>query len=283
MKTADPAELQVIPDILKYFQLGTVSEATPVSFGIGNHNYYVRAGEVEYVVKFLITQKSKTTESDLEIHDQLEKVDIRSPKYLANGSGEHLYRKDNLSAVVSKKIEGVIPRLANEQLAYEIGRLLALFHTQIRTVPKLTAGWMQPKMRGLRTPESDILYEAHLPNGITHGDMHLYNVLVDEPTKSTIIALFDFEEVGDDLLVLDLGRSILGVCCNEAGDALLSNLIKAEVAGYESVRKLTVQEKQLVPVAIKYAGEVCIKWFKDHGYEKYIESHRRRVASMGYT
>lgn len=283
VKIADPNELRAIPDVLKFFQLGIVQAVTPVSFGIGNHNYYVRAGEVEYVVKFLITQKPKTTENDLAIHDQLEKGGIRSPKYLINESGEHLYRKVSLSAVVSKNIEGVIPRLANEQLAYEIGKLLAQFHSHVHTLPNVSPGWMQPTMQGLQTKESNFLYRAELPKGITHGDMHLYNILVDAEKKQSIVALFDFEEVGEDLLIVDLGRSIIGVCHNEAGDALLPNLIKEEVAGYESIRQLTAEEKRLLSNAIKYAGEVCVKWFNDHGFHKYIENHQKRLASIEYT
>ncbi len=283
MKTADPSELQTIPTVLDFFEVDEAQKITPVSFGIGNHNYYVRTGEVEYVMKFLITQKPKTTENDLAIHDQLEKVGIVSPNYLVSPNGEYIYSKDNLIAVISEKIEGFTPLVADEHLAYEIGRLLAQFHSHVRTLPNLTVGWMQPTMQGLQTKESDLLYRAKLPKGITHGDMHLYNILVDAEKKQSIVALFDFEEVGEDLLIVDLGRSIIGVCHNEAGDALLPNLIKAEVAGYESVRKLTVEEKHVLPVAIKYTGEVCIKWFKDHGFEKYIENYQRRVACIGYT
>lgn len=260
-----------------------VQEIVPILIGIGNHNYFVRDQDANYVVKFLITQSLESIANDIAIQDQLTTVGIVSPKYVTNKHGESVYRKDSLTAVVSKKIEGTTPLLTDKQLAYNFGKLLAQFHTQVTTLPFLTAGWMQPKMEGLQTTESDILYQADLPRGITHGDMHLSNVLVEESEKNTIVALFNFEEIGEDLLVLDLARSILGVCCNEAGDTLVPSLIREEIAGYESIRKLSYEEKQVVPTAIKYAGEACIKWFKDHGYEKYIEHHRKRITSIGYT
>lgn len=283
MKVVDPSELQAIPEILNVFELGTLQGVTPVSFGIGNHNYYVQADDIEYVVKFLRKQSVQSIKNDVAIHNKLERVGIQSPEYLVSRAGESVYQKDNLIAVVSKKIDGSTPRLADEHLAYQIGRLLAQFHTHVHSLPILRPGWMQPMMQGLQTSESTLLYQAPLPKGITHGDMHLYNILVDEGEKKSIVALFDFEEVGEDLLIVDLGRSIIGVCHNEVGDALLPNLIKAEVAGYESIRQLTVEEKNMMPTAIKYAGDVCIKWFRDHGYEKYIENHQKRVASMVYT
>jgi len=283
VKVADSKELQVIPTILDFFELGEAQTVTPVSFGIGNHNYYVQSDGVNYVIKFLVKQSAQSIENDRAIHDQLERVGIQSPEYLVSRTGESVYQKDNLNAVVSKKIEGSTPRVADEQLAYEIGKLLAQFQTHVHALPDLNLGWMQPTMQRLQTRESDLLYLAKLPKGITHGDMHLYNILVEAGEKQSIIALFDFEEVGEDLLIVDLGRSIVGVCHNEVGDALLPNLIKAEVAGYESIRQLTAEEKRLLSNAIKYAGEVCIKWFKDHGFDKYIENHQKRLASIEYT
>ena len=283
MKTAEPSELQAIPTVLDFFEVGEAQKITPVSFGIGNHNYYVQSDGVDYVIKFLVKQSVQSIENDRAIYDKLERVGIQSPKYLVGRTGKSVYQKDNLVAVVSKKIEGITPRVADEQLAYEIGKLLAQFHTQVQTLPILSPGWMQPTMQGLQTKESNFLYRAELPKGITHGDMHLYNILVDESQEQSIVALLDFEEVGEDLLIVDLGRSIIGVCHNEVGDALLPNLIKAEVAGYESIRQLTAEEKRLLSNAIKYAGEVCIKWFKDHGFHKYIDNHQKRLASIEYT
>lgn len=60
----------------------------------------------------------------------------------------------------------------------------------------------------------------------------------------------------------------------------MPELVHAEIEGYESVRRLNEEEKILFPHAVKYAADACIKWFIEHGYEQYVESHRKRASSF---
>ena len=269
-----------IAEVLSFFNLGTPTKVVPITNGLGNHSYIVTTSQIDFVVKFLVTQKTVGIENDVAIQQQLNQINIRTPIYIANNSGQYVYTNELLQAVISKKIEGVTPEFANKNLAYAIGKTLALFHKFVIALPHPLKGWMDPGIYDINTEESRALFSVSLPKGITHGDMHLENVLVNPKKPGNILAVIDFEEVGEDLFLIDLTRSILGVCHSEDGNSLVPELVDAEIQGYESVRKLTQSEKVLFPQAMKYTTDVCIKWFIDHGYERYVEEHRRRVKSF---
>ncbi len=280
MNSHSPAEVNNIPQILSFFGLETVVKVVPITDGLGNHSYIVKTSQGEFVIKFLVTQKPVGIENDLAVQKQLLQIHVNTPTYLSNKVNEYIYTEDNQQAVVSKKMSGITPRYASKGLAYSIGRTLALFHKCIITLPHPLKGWMSPDMFGMHTKEAKLLFGRNLPQGITHGDMHLGNILVDPKKPDIVHAIFDFEEVGEDVLLVDLARSIMGVCYSKDEESLMPELIQAEIQGYESVRKLSDDEKTLLPQAVAYAADVCIKWFVDHKYEKYVEQHRKRAKSF---
>ncbi|MEK9171417.1 MAG: phosphotransferase [Patescibacteria group bacterium] len=280
MKHASKSELENINNITSFFDIGLSGKITVITEGIGNYNYLVITSQGDYVVKFLVTQKPLGIENDIAIQNQLASVDIKTSTYIKNKNGQYLYSDKDVNAVVSQKIDGVVPRRASKGLAFEIGRTLAVFHKHVTALPHPINGWMNPDMIDIHSEEAIILFTKSLPKGITHGDMHLGNVLVNPKEPDNIYAILDFEEAGDDLFVVDLARSILGVCYSEDENSLAIELVKAEINGYESVRKLHEDEKMLLPEAIKYATDACIKWFRENGYERYVEKHRRRANSF---
>lgn len=280
MKHTSKSELKNINNITSFFDIGLVRKITAITEGIGNHNYLITTSQGDYVVKFLKTQKPLGIENDVAIQNQLAGAGIKTSIYLKNKHGQYIYANKGVNVVVSKMIDGVTPRYASKELAFAIGRTLAVFHKHVTTFPNLLKGWMNPDVIDIHSEEAKILFAKSLPRGITHGDMHLGNVLVSPKRSDDIHAILDFEEAGYDLFVVDLARSILGVCYSKDENSLAPELVKAEISGYESVRKLHEDEKKLMPQAVKYVTDACIKWFKENGYERYIEKHRRRASSF---
>lgn len=281
MKHGSNEEVEQIPHIASFFDIGLPGEIAAITDGIGNHNYFVNTLRGEYVVKFLVTQAPIGVENDVAIEKQLGLVGIKTPAYLQNRFGQYVYSSNGMNAVVAQKIIGSTPRFASRRLAYAIGAVLAQFHTSVTELPHPHKGWMHPDVLGIYSEETTQLCSKLLPQGITHGDMHIGNVIVSAERPDDVYAILDFEEVGDDAFVVDLARSILGVCYSENEDFLTSALVEAEIHGYESVRKLNEDEKRLLPQAVRYAADACIKWFREHGYERYVERHRKRADSFG--
>jgi Ser/Thr protein kinase RdoA (MazF antagonist) len=277
-KQSIESEVQVVPDIMSFLDLGASQEVTPISEGISNHNYIVKTAQGEYVVRFLVTQSPENIENDVAIQNQLVQARVKTSVYIPNKDEQYIYSGYNISAVVSEKIVGVIPRKTTENLAADIGQNLARFHTSVTQLP-------HPNRRGLMNPEvsgihSDIFAKA-LPKGIIHGDLHLGNVLVDQASQDEVVAILDFEEAGENLYIVDLAVTIMGICFPPDDETLFDpDLMQATHNGYESVRKLSKEEKEWLPKAMEYAAEAWIKWFRDNGFDKYAEKHQLRLDSF---
>lgn len=89
------------------------------------------------------------------------------------------------------------------------------------------------------------LVDLDLPGGIIHGDFYFDNALF---VNNQLMAMLDFEQAGIGRFILDLGIAISG---SAAIDNVLQNdFINAYIKGYESIRKLTTKESELIHDAI---------------------------------
>ncbi len=82
-----------------------------------------------------------------------------------------------------------------------------------------------------------------LPEGVIHGDLFRDNVFFRSETgegHDEVIALLDFESASDGRFAYDLAVTILAWCY---GDELDLGLVRALVAGYETLRALDVEER----------------------------------------
>lgn len=266
-------EIRAIPSLMSFFSLSAPMEMVPVKEGISNHNYRVKAAEGEFIVKFLIHQSVEQVENDIAIQRQLQRGGIEAPVYLQSEGGAYIYQIGNLKAVSSRKIEGITPRNVSPQLAEAFGRTLARFHHCVTHLP-------HPNVRGLLNPavsdiQSDVFAQV-LPRGVIHGDFHPGNVLVDSH-QNTITAILDFEDAGENLFLVDLAVTILGVCFAADDGTMNAALVQAAINGYQSIRALTHAEQTWFPLAVQYAADTWIKWFTDRGYERYAAQHQERL------
>ncbi|KKU28757.1 MAG: Homoserine kinase [Candidatus Amesbacteria bacterium GW2011_GWA2_47_11b] len=272
-------ETQSVSDVLAFFGIEIPREITRIGDGIANHSYIAKTNQGEYVVKFLVAQTTKNIENDIIIQKQLRRVGINTPLYIQNKDGRYIFNNNDTSAVVSERIDGVIPRKVMGKLAKDIGQKLAIFH---KSVLKLSypnnKGLMNPKVSGIVSE----LFAQSLPKGIIHGDLHNGNILVDPAEKDSVVAILDFEEAGENLYIVDLAVTLMSVCTSSDENIVDTDLMQAVTSGYESVRQLSKEEKYWLPEAIKYSAKAWIKWFNENGYDKYAEKHQMRLNSLNW-
>jgi len=270
-------EIQHIPEILSFFNLPSPLDIIFIKNGISNHNYLIKTQQNDYVVKFLINQTAQNIKNEIAIQKQLNHAGIKTLEYIQNKNKLYVFNDYNVRAVVSQKIDGVTPSKTNVKLAHCFGYKLALFHKYVTKLPyKNNRSLMNPNISGVH---SDI-FKHSIPKGIIHGDLHLGNVLVEKNNQDKIIALFDFEEAGENFYLIDLAVTTMGICSSGDKNTLNPNLIQATILGYESVRKLNQEEKALFSQAINYAAESWIKWFENNNYEKYAKKHKNLLKSF---
>jgi homoserine kinase type II len=269
-------EIALIPEILSFFGFDPPEIIAPVTLGISNHNYVVTTQQDEFVVKFLINQPVETVENDVATQKSLANAGIWAPRYLCNRDGITVFDRGPHRAVVSRRIHGVVPETMTINLAREFGRLLAGFHMAVTYLPQPnTRGLMNPGTSGIKSP----LFSRALPTGIIHGDFHAGNALVDLATQERIIAICDFEEAGENVYIVDLAVTVMGVCSYDENVMDIA-LIRALIQGYETLRPLSTREHTYFPEALQYAAHSWIQWFLANGYEKYARNHQTRLEMV---
>lgn len=288
-------ERMAIPQVLSFFRLGRPQEITVLTHGKANHNYMVKTDEGrEYAVKFPIEETRESLENDLAVEDQLTAANIGTSVYCRTADGKFIFDQ-GIVAVVSPKIEGVHPETIDERISFTIGKVLAQFHQAVTTLPNPRHGWLS--LQTVSKPNSKEghpftqtarkfieagkkIYQQGLPKGIIHGDLHEGNLLVNKDNPSEITAIFDFEEAEENLLVVDVARSMLAVCTTDSGRKLDKVLIEAFAKGYSSQRQLTKKEQDNLPDAIKYAAGACILWYMNNGFPESAQNAISRTDSL---
>lgn len=269
-------ETKMIPQILSFFDLGQPAKISPIKQGISNHNYFVETADDIFVVKFLVGQTAVNIENDIAIQKQLLNQNISSPGYFRSESGAYIFENNGLQAVVSRKIDGIVPTKINLTLAFEFGQKLSIFHKAVTELP-------YPNPKSLMNPEvsgiPSVIFSHDLPKGIIHGDFHLGNALVSFD-QDKVIAILDFKEAAENLFLVDLAVTIMAICTSTNDYTLDDGLIREAIHGYQSQRKLCKTEQELLPEGINYAAKTWIKWFEDNNYARYAQKHQARLNSF---
>lgn len=288
-------EVKEIPQVLYFFGLGKLRDVSLLPEGDANHNYEVALEDgTNYVVKFTIEESKESLENDLAIEEQLKKAGIGTSLYIQRPDGRFIYDQGR-TAVVSPRIDGIHPKQIDEGISSAIGDLLGRFHQAVREIPHKRQAWLNPDF--VRKPigkESDPLtqkarefisdsidiYDTSMPRGIIHGDVHGTNLVVDKNDPTKIIAIFDFEEAEENLLIVDIARTMLAVCAVDDGKRLDKKLMDVFINGYSRVRELTQEEKDNLPKAIKYAAGACMLWYMKNEFSDRARNAISRIESL---
>lgn len=278
MNGAPEIEVGRIAAVAKWFGVGTPLDTTQINNGLSNDNYAVRTEQGEYVVKFLVTQSPENIENDVAIQQQLLQAGVTTLQYVRHPTDGFVYHgADNVNAVISRKLDGVTPSCMSVELVANIGRHLGLFHASVRACPNSNLnGLMNLNVCGLHEEWASRLLQQPLPRGIIHGDLHSGNVLVDPLRPACVTGILDFEEAGENLYLIDLAATLVGVSAAFDGASIDLELLHAAQRGYEMVRPLTDEERRWLPLAFRYANEAWINWFTRFGFDDYARQHRRR-------
>lgn len=287
-------EMQAIPRILSFFELGQMTDASVLSEGDANHNYLVKTPDrEEYVIKFAIEESKESLENDRAIQLQLVKAGMITPVYLYH-NGKFIY-EDGARAVVSRRIDGVHPKFIDGETSESIGRMLAGFHKAVDRIPHARQAWLNPDFVEKPTAfeddplikkareflgESKDIYDGSMPRGIIHGDIHSTNLMVDSHNPRKVTAVFDFEEAEENLLIVDIARTVLAIAAVDEGRILDPGLIESFVNGYSSVRQLSDEERKNLPKAIKYAAGACMLWYVKNGMPERARNAISRIESL---
>ncbi len=90
--------------------------------------------------------------------------------------------------------------------------------------------------------------------GLIHGDLHFYNVISHEGKHQII----DFDDCGYGFYMYDMGCALVTYSKN------LEELEAAWIEGYEKVRKLSDEDKRLIPMFVLTRRITRLAWLASH-------------------
>lgn len=92
----------------------------------------------------------------------------------------------------------------------------------------------------------DCMCARTLPTGILHGDPFLDNVLVN-PETGEFNAFVDWEDTTVGPLLFDVACCVIGTCYSATTNDLDTRRMKALLTGYHKGRRLSLEEKEMLP------------------------------------
>lgn len=259
--------------LLHSLNLGPLQSIKGAAGGIENTNYFVDTERGQYVLTLFERLTFQQLPYYLHLMKHLAQSGIAVPDPVADAKGAILHRLKGKPAAVVDKLRGHHELAPTPEHCAQVGEMLARMHLAGLDYPR-----QQPNLRALSwwnetvpvvlphlSPEQrslilgELAYQNHiaassawrsLPRGPVHADLFRDNVMFE---NGQLTGFFDFYFAGNDTFLFDLA-----VCLNDwcidlstgAHDALRAG---AFIEAYQRVRRLTVQERGLLP-AMQRAG-----------------------------
>jgi homoserine kinase type II len=258
--------------------LGRLSALAGIRSGIENTNYFADTDRGSYV----LTLFERLTFDELPFYLQLMKhlaargIPVPEPK--ADATGAILHTLQGKPAAIVDRLRGS-HRLAPEAAhCASLGTMLARMHAAGSDF-----AMQQPNLRGLpwwneTVPvvrpfltdaqraliDSELAFQqqlatsaayAALPRGAIHADLFRDNAMFDATQSGDrLTGLFDFYFAGVDALLFDIAVCLNDWCIDLASGRLVEERAAVLVAAYNTVRRLTSNERRLLPALMRGAA-----------------------------
>ncbi len=264
-----------LSDIVAQYPIGVFLKLEEVPGGFGNSNYKLTTTTGEFLLK---------------ICDEKDPAELKMQISLLQHLSEHAYptvypilTKDRRpvthemvgSVMLYPFLQGKQPQSSPRTLE-QLGEALAKLHhiPPIDGLPRFAMGISQmlpffkevqgtqfaahPFVELLRSQLESMKskLDAPLPKGLLHGDLFLDNTLFD---GDQMVAILDFEEGCYDVLLLDVGMTIIG-CCYTPQHKLNLKAAQRFLGAYNAVRSLTEKEWEHLDCFVHYAALSIAFW-----------------------
>jgi homoserine kinase type II len=252
---------------LAAYDVGALTSYKGIAEGVENSNFLLHTTKGAYI---LTLYEKRVNAEDLPfflgLMDHLAERGISCPLPLPRADGKLLGELSGRPAAVISFLEGMWLRKPEPQHCREVGRALAEMHEAgdgfaLKRANALSVGGWRPLWRnsearadevqtGLREEiAAELAYlEAHwprdLPEGVIHADLFPDNVFF---LGGRLSGLIDFYFACNDFLAYDVAVCLNSWCFEKNGSYNITKGM-ALLSGYESVRKLTAEEVEALPL-----------------------------------
>ena len=301
-----------LEDFLKNYKLGNLLGFEGIQAGIENTNYFIFMSSGKYVLTIFEKLSLTEAQFYLEFMLFLSSRKTLCPMPIISTSDQVIRILKGKPATLVTALEGITIEQPTSENCYQVGQALAQTHldsTEFLNVKPNCRGfeWCkttssqilrfmsegQKKLLSSEIEKQTIFRESSifkiLPTAMVHGDLFKDNVLFrrDFTRESTgdkqhsgkkyqLSGLIDFYFAGTDVLCYDLAVT-LNDWAISTDDKTFGNFKKKYfdkmVSGYESIRKLTPEEKKALPMMLR--GAALRFWIS-----RLFDWHQPREASL---
>ncbi len=267
MTVYTPVEQEDLLSFLDAYDLGNVIAFKGIAEGVENSNFFLETDRGRYI---LTLYEKRVDPGDLPffigLMEHLAAAGIPCPTPIHTRDGATLRMLNERPAAIISFLQGLSPQRPKVQHCAELGRGLAKFHlaSQSFALERPNAlsldGWgalleatvdradeVRPGLADDISTEFGHLMEAwpkNLPRGVIHADLFPDNVFFIGEELSGVI---DFYFACNDALAYDLAIC-MNAWCFERDNSLNITKARALLASYETVRPLTAEERDALPI-----------------------------------
>ncbi len=254
-------------EFLRQYEVGDLLSYKGIAEGSENSNFLLHTSKAS----FILTLYEKRVEKNdlpffLGLMEHLAKKGISCPLPVHRRDGQVIGTLAGRPAALITFLEGMWLRRPTARHCGEVGSALAGLHIAGRDFPLSRPnalafeGWralwngsreraheVEPSLQGEIDEDFRVLaqsWPADLPSGVIHADLFPDNVFF---LGDRLSGLIDFYFACNDLYAYDLATCLNAWCFEKDGSFNLTKG-RALLAGYQSVRPLTGEEKAALPV-----------------------------------
>lgn len=268
--------LEDLPPLLDAYGLGPALALTPIQGGIENSNYFLSVeaeGDPRELVLTLFEELSPTEASFIPaLLSHLHAAGLRVAAPLPTRHSAHQPQFFGKTVQLAPRLAGIHPAKPSREQCRAMGETLAQLHLALRDYPLQRhnahgADWWEgvaTRWRGELDVVDRLLLDKcledyatacarwpELPRGLIHGDLFRDNSLF---TGDALSGVLDFSETGQDHWLLDIAITVNDFCRAWPALGLRQESLRAFLAGYDSHRPLTAEEKQALPTFLAVAA-----------------------------
>ena len=248
------------------FNIGKILSFSGIKKGIENTNYLIKTKRKKYILTIFEKRvDSKDLPFFMKLMFGLSKLKIKCPEPVRSINRKYLIKLKNKNACIVSFLNGKDKRNLSPKDCYVVGKNVARLHNASKKiklyrknalgVPKLNKllfsiskriDAVQKNILNDMKNEYKILRKSwpkNLNSGIIHCDLFIDNIFF---YKKKYYGFIDFYFSANDFLAYELSICINALCFNKKGRKYLLNKSKSTnlIKGYESIRKLTTNEKK---------------------------------------
>ncbi len=232
--------------------------------GIENTNYLLKSKNKKYILTIFEKRVSKKEiPFFMELMDILNSSNISCPKPLKTYNKNYLIKLKNKSACIVSFLEGKDKKSLKTIDCLAIGKSIARMHLitkKIKLIRKNSMGInnLNPLLKSIKfkSKETSNLknflknnlknirknWPKKLPKGIIHGDLFIDNIFFK---KNKLSGIIDFYFAANDYFMYEIAICINALCFEFKNKKFVmnKNKIKSLIRGYESIKKISLKEK----------------------------------------